>query len=199
MATLRQIEANRRNSELSTGPRTEEGKARSSQNALKHCVYAKDILLFWEDFDGYDAFRHQLMVDWEPRTAAEVIYVDQVMQSYFLSRRAVFFMQDAYDAATRTGKPVSESYPIFMRMKTQNDRIVHKSLEALAGMKKVREQANKAAVQPAPDAALPETAHKSNDLVENGFVPPFYEPAPDYCREISSETYTPMGELTETS
>ncbi len=196
MATNRQIDANRRNAELSTGPRTEEGKARSSQNALKHCVYAKDILLYWEDFDGYDAFRYQLMVDWEPRTAAEVIYVDQVVQSYFLSRRAVFFMQDAYDAATRTGKPVSETYPNLMRMKTQNDRIVHKSLEALAGMKKVRQQEEKAA---APDAQKPDTANKPDDLAETGFVPPIYEPAPDYCRQVPTETFTSMGSLPETS
>jgi len=145
MATNRQIEANRRNSEHSTGPRSEEGKARSSQNALKHCLYAKDILLYWEDFDGYDAFRHQLMLDWEPKTAGEIIYIDQIVQSYFLSRRAISFMQDAYDASTHNGEPVSETYPVFMRIKTQNDRVVHRSLEALTALKKAREKVDQTA------------------------------------------------------
>ena len=36
MATEKQIEANRRNAAKSTGPRTAEGKARASRNALKH-------------------------------------------------------------------------------------------------------------------------------------------------------------------
>ncbi len=36
MATLRQIEANRRNAQKSTGPRTEAGRARSRLNAVKH-------------------------------------------------------------------------------------------------------------------------------------------------------------------
>jgi hypothetical protein len=36
MASHRQIEANRRNAARSTGPRTAPGKARSSQNALRH-------------------------------------------------------------------------------------------------------------------------------------------------------------------
>jgi hypothetical protein len=36
MATKRQIEANRRNAKKSTGPRTAEGKAKSSRNSLIH-------------------------------------------------------------------------------------------------------------------------------------------------------------------
>ena len=36
MATERQIEANQRNAQLSTGPRTDEGKAQSRANAIKH-------------------------------------------------------------------------------------------------------------------------------------------------------------------
>jgi hypothetical protein len=36
MATARQIEANRRNAQKSTGPRTAAGKARSARNALKY-------------------------------------------------------------------------------------------------------------------------------------------------------------------
>ena len=36
MTTARQIEANRANARLSTGPRTERGKARASRNALRH-------------------------------------------------------------------------------------------------------------------------------------------------------------------
>jgi hypothetical protein len=36
MTSARQIEANRANARLSTGPRTERGKARASRNALRH-------------------------------------------------------------------------------------------------------------------------------------------------------------------
>src|SRR5262249_50505137 len=49
MATERQIAANRRNALKSTGPRTPEGKARSSRNAVKHGAYARSLPLTPED------------------------------------------------------------------------------------------------------------------------------------------------------
>src|ERR1035437_5419219 len=45
MSTLRQIEANRRNSEKSTGPTSVTGKAASSMNALKTGIHAKSLVL----------------------------------------------------------------------------------------------------------------------------------------------------------
>ncbi len=40
MASEAQISANRQNAEKSTGPRTDEGKAVASQNAVKHGLFA---------------------------------------------------------------------------------------------------------------------------------------------------------------
>ncbi len=44
MATEKQMEANRRNAALSTGPKTEEGKAQSRANAVTHGLTAKSFL-----------------------------------------------------------------------------------------------------------------------------------------------------------
>ena len=49
MTSPRQIEANRRNAQKSTGPRTEEGKDRSRFNAVKHGMTAKFDVLPGED------------------------------------------------------------------------------------------------------------------------------------------------------
>jgi hypothetical protein len=45
MTSLRQIEANRRNARLSTGPITEEGKKKSRRNALRHGLAAETIIV----------------------------------------------------------------------------------------------------------------------------------------------------------
>ena len=44
MATTAQILANRNNSRKSTGPKTDEGKAAVSQNAVKHGIFAESVI-----------------------------------------------------------------------------------------------------------------------------------------------------------
>ena len=49
MATRRQLEANRANAKRSTGPRSADGKAKSSKNSLAHGLTAQDIVIADED------------------------------------------------------------------------------------------------------------------------------------------------------
>jgi hypothetical protein len=49
MATQKQIDANRRNAELSTGPQTPEGKQVASLNALQSGIYAESTVIPGED------------------------------------------------------------------------------------------------------------------------------------------------------
>ena len=54
MASQAQIEANRRNSQKSTGPATAAGKSASSLNALKTGTYAESLLIHGEDPETLD-------------------------------------------------------------------------------------------------------------------------------------------------
>ena len=62
---LRQIEANRRNAQLSTGPVTEEGKRRSRQNAVQHGLTAETVIDAREDAEDYAAFEMAVTADYE--------------------------------------------------------------------------------------------------------------------------------------
>ena len=55
MSSTLQVAANQANAQLSTGPRTEEGKKRSSLNALKTGLTGRTILLPGEDAEAYRA------------------------------------------------------------------------------------------------------------------------------------------------
>src|SRR6202142_2093602 len=71
MSSLRQIEANRRNANRSTGPNTEEGKLRSRQNAARHGLSAETVVEIVEDIDDYRGFEAAIIADYDARTAVE--------------------------------------------------------------------------------------------------------------------------------
>src|SRR5262249_55338536 len=71
MSSYRQIEANRRNALRSTGPRTEQGKRRSRQNAVRHGLTAETVVLALEDVEDYQAFEAAVIADYDARTAVE--------------------------------------------------------------------------------------------------------------------------------
>ena len=56
MTSFRQFEANRRNSQKSTGPKTEEGKRQSRRNAIRHGLCAETVIEIVEDIEDYRGF-----------------------------------------------------------------------------------------------------------------------------------------------
>ena len=88
MTSLRQIEANRRNSQLSTGPVTEEGKRKSRRNAVRHGLTAETVIGALEDADDYTAFELAVTADYEPETAVERELVLRLASLLWRLRRA---------------------------------------------------------------------------------------------------------------
>jgi len=71
MTSLKQIEANRLNALKSTGPRTEHGKQRSRQNALRHGLTAETVITALENIADYQAFEASIVADYQPHSATE--------------------------------------------------------------------------------------------------------------------------------
>ena len=88
MSSFRQIEANRRNARLSTGPVTEEGKRRSRQNALRHGLTAETVIDALEDAEDYAAFEMAVTADYDAQSAVERELVLRLASLLWRLRRA---------------------------------------------------------------------------------------------------------------
>jgi hypothetical protein len=98
MASAAQIEANRRNSQNSTGPRTQEGRNKSRFNAVKHGFRADKAILPGEDPAVLQERLDHWTADLQPRNSVEQYLVDRgVRLSWQLDR-----VTRAQDARTTT-------------------------------------------------------------------------------------------------
>jgi hypothetical protein len=86
MSTSSQI-ANAANAQLSTGPRTEEGKRQSSQNARTHGLTAQHPVIPDEDRAAFDELRAQLLAETKPQgTLQQIIFEELVHSAWNLGR-----------------------------------------------------------------------------------------------------------------
>ncbi|HEY3936462.1 MAG TPA: hypothetical protein VGL97_03490 [Bryobacteraceae bacterium] len=78
MASESQINANRANAQLSTGPKTAAGKAKASHNAVKTGLTGRTVLLPTEDAAIYRQHVERLVGDYQPATEAEQALVQSI-------------------------------------------------------------------------------------------------------------------------
>jgi hypothetical protein len=88
MSSFRQIEANRRNAQLSTGPVTEDGKKKSRQNAIRHGLTAETVIDALEDAEDYAAFEMAVTADYDAQSVVERELVLRLASLLWRLRRA---------------------------------------------------------------------------------------------------------------
>jgi hypothetical protein len=93
MVSEKQIQANVKNSQLSTGPVTQEGKAVVAGNAIKHGVFAKDLVIAagdgMEDVSEYHALLVDLKRDLQPVGRLEMLLLEKIAVNYWRLKRLV--------------------------------------------------------------------------------------------------------------
>ena len=72
MTTPAKAAANAANARLSTGPRTAEGKAQSSRNALKHGLTAREVVVREDQQEEFNDLRDRMLTDLDPQGAVEI-------------------------------------------------------------------------------------------------------------------------------
>jgi hypothetical protein len=97
MATLAQHKANKKNAQLSTGPKTEVGRQRSSLNAVKHGVFAKH--LFVNEDDGaladYETLQEGILDSLRPRDAFQSVLVEKIVVDLWRLKKVLAFERGA--------------------------------------------------------------------------------------------------------
>ena len=94
--SIRRLEANRRNAQLSTGPRTAEGKARVAQNRTTHALTGQGhTILPGEDAEAYDRLLATLMGQHAPSGETETHQVELLAHNQWKVRRAARLENEA--------------------------------------------------------------------------------------------------------
>jgi hypothetical protein len=176
MATEKQIAANRANAQKSTGPRTHEGKAVSSQNALKSGIDAQSQVIRGEDPVALAALTDQYLADFQPRSAAERALVDALIDNEWLLRR----LRKAESQLWEQGFDDVEHWDQTNRREHSptalNGRVYSRCAETLTRLERRRELAQRAYHRTLQDllhlqAAHPPQHQNPAPAEEIGFVP----------------------------
>jgi len=103
---------NKANASHSKGPVTEEGKARSRRNALKHGLRAETLALPNEDPNELAAREDAFRAQYQPQNATEEVYLLEAVQSAIVLTRCARFQTATLSHQVRTAIP---------RVKIRND------------------------------------------------------------------------------
>jgi hypothetical protein len=89
MTTDKQIEANRRNAQTSTGPRTEDGVLACKGNAIRHGLRSLQTVVPGEDPGEWEAHLAAVVADLSPQGAVETALAEQVAAKLWRLGRVV--------------------------------------------------------------------------------------------------------------
>lgn len=95
--SLQKISANRKNAQLSTGPKTALWKAKSALNAVKHGVFTKECLknISDEEARDYETLRLGIFESLKPKDQMQAILCDKVTIDVWRLRKVLAFEQGA--------------------------------------------------------------------------------------------------------
>ena len=128
-----QLAANRANALHSCGPKTEPGRAISSQNHTSHGLARHNgtfVLLPTEDPNGFEALKAALATEHQPTSETEYILVIAMAESHWLANRAQNLQSGCFDP--QTGQITdTKTFSLYLRYQTTHTRAFHKSLNDL--------------------------------------------------------------------
>ena len=148
MSTQKQIDANRLNAQKSTGPRTEEGKRASSQNAMKSGLDAESQFVLGESRQEFAELQASYFDRFAPTTPEARFQVDNLVRNEWLLRRYHRVEAQLWEYQTslcdrKTGVQLGEAFAkastIFMRLQRRVNAAEKAYKEAMAELTRLQE------------------------------------------------------------
>jgi len=194
---LRQPGADRAHPNASTGPRSAEGKARSSMNALKSGIYSKSLIIPGEDRAQLDTLLEEYSQRYRPAVPEQRDLVDILIRSTWTLRRLAIAEAQIYthemDSAMHLDEdsPIGHTFWLVDRTLTRLQRVINSTQrnfrDALRELQRLRmpELDLKPDLQPQETAPCPpegsektpqpaetEPVRKPNQFVSSSSAPP---------------------------
>ncbi|MFN7919496.1 MAG: hypothetical protein U0Q16_05330 [Bryobacteraceae bacterium] len=177
-ATAAQNEANRANAQKSTGPRTAEGKAASSKNAVTHGLFSATFAVAPEDRDEFDLLLELQREELLPQGINEELVFSNLVQAAWKTEKT-----RRLEAAALLEQNEAK-LDKYTRYAAQFERAYYRALAELRKLQTERALREAASAQPAQDrppvadiATLRKQTQPLPDLANDAF-----------CRRLDSES-----------
>src|SRR6266478_621868 len=127
------LAANAANAQHSTGPRTPEGQARSSQNARTHGLTARDLIVAPSEREEFEGLLSGYQTDVKPQGAIQHTLFDELVGAAWNLRR-VRRMEVQLCSDTADDDELQKKLDRLARHKTRIERTFHRSLKELKAL-----------------------------------------------------------------
>ncbi len=134
--------------------KTRIGKARMRNNALRHVLTSKHVVIDGEDPAEYQALRHELLNDWNPVTHQECQLVTEIAASLWRLQRArrvevqlfEIDMQDGLDPDAALAESFHANAREFDKLRRYSTTIERSYYQALTELGKLQKERRKVAI-----------------------------------------------------
>jgi hypothetical protein len=126
----------------STGPTTPEGKAISSQNALKHGLASRRLFIPGEDPSAFEELLRSFKLDFKPDGPVEDDLVEEICMAKWLKERAIRMQTLAFEKMAESDDPygIPPNLHVFIRYQITNENRYLRALRALQAIQKEKKR-----------------------------------------------------------
>ena len=196
MATAPQLAANRANSQLSTGPTSPTGKAATSQNAVKHSLASKNLIIPPGHQAAFTELEAGLRTQLSPTGALEEVLFRRILECSWKLERCRIAECEIHNGATYdplTSDRAADYYTVISRYAREAENSLYKALRELGKLQSEKQYRREAfpltqaqAEDPAEYAQTPHAISpvcSLGQVLKNLVLYLKHKPAPDYGNE----------------